>query len=116
MSDPASIELARCVVRIHCRHSAARPAARSESSADSQPLPRSRPESPATRESTYNRGAIPPVLPCWLHIKREHHPILDGEVGSFSLSRPPSRPPTQQRSAQAAGYYLKSLYSNRRTA
>ena len=31
----------------------------------------------------------------------------------FPTSRPPSRPPTQARSAQAAGYYLKSLYSNR---
>jgi len=28
------------------------------------------PETPASLESTYNRAAIPPVLPCCLHIKR----------------------------------------------
>jgi hypothetical protein len=32
---------------------------------------------------------------------------------AFRPSRPPGRPPTQQRFAQAPGYYLRSLYSNR---
>src|SRR5262249_14170643 len=37
-------------------------------------------------ESTYYRAAIPPVVP-WLHIKREHHPIRDGHVGSPHVGR-----------------------------
>jgi hypothetical protein len=36
-------------------------------------------------EPTYNHEAIPPVLPCWLHIKRRHHRILDGQWGRFSF-------------------------------
>ena len=56
----------------------------SESSAGClPPRPSSQPETPTSPESTYNRGAIPPVLPCWLHIKREHHPIQDGHVVSL---------------------------------
>ena len=83
-SDRGWIAPDRCVGRIRCRCSAALLGVRRESAGDrSRPRSSSRLEIPTTRESTYNRAAIPPVLPCWLHIKREHHPILDGHVGSL---------------------------------
>jgi effector-binding domain-containing protein len=50
--------------------------------------------------------------PLWFALQEKTTP--DGPVTSgiaFSLSRPPSRPPTQQRSAQAAGYDFRSQYS-----
>ncbi len=36
----------------------------------------SRPGTPPTPESTYNSAAIPPVLPCCLHIKRRWHRMV----------------------------------------
>ena len=58
-------------------------AARSESPSDRSPSrPPSRLEIPTTQNPRTDRAAIPPVLPCCEHIKREHHPILDGYVGS----------------------------------
>src|SRR6266581_1238905 len=46
------------------------------------PRPSTPREIPTARGSTCNRVAIPPVLPCCEHFKREHHPIPDGHVGS----------------------------------
>src|SRR5882672_6983739 len=101
MSDYHSSARVRCVGHSRCRRSGAGHGARSESSDDSPPRRSSRPESPTTQESTYNLVAIPPVLPCWLHIKREHHPILDGYVGSprrpgRRADRPPNSGPRRR--------------------
>jgi hypothetical protein len=111
-SDPDSIARGRCVSRSRCRRSAARRVARCESPTGRFPsrpsLPREVPTAPG---STYNRVAIPPVLPCWLLIKREHRQFRMATWDRDSTSRPPSRPPSLLRSAQAAAYCLRSLYS-----
>ncbi len=48
----------------------------------SLPRPSTPREIPTARGSTCNRVAIPPILPCCEHFKREHHPVPDGHVGS----------------------------------
>jgi hypothetical protein len=60
--------------------------ARSESACDPSPLYPAPPLAPrgirAAPESTYNRAAIPRVLPGWLHNKRERHRVVRCQVGS----------------------------------
>jgi len=86
MSDPDSIALGWCVDHSRCGCSGAHHAAQFElSGGRSLPCPSSRPEIPTNQESTCNRAVIPPVLPCCVHIKREHHPIPDGHVGSLFI-------------------------------
>src|SRR6266704_6290027 len=53
------------------------------------PKPR-QPQYPGTISTRSHRSS--PVV-CQ-HIKREHHPLLDGQVGSFSGVQAASRPPT----------------------
>src|SRR5215831_10934209 len=59
-----------------------------------------------------------PTCPPLLVAHQERTPSNSGWArwDRASSSRPPSRPPTQLRSAQVAEYYLTPLYSNRRTA
>lgn len=53
----------------------------------------------------------PPLLQAHQERTTPGGPVPSGIA--LPSSRPPNRPPTHQRSAQGAGSYLKSLYSNR---
>jgi len=61
---------------------------------------------PTGRESTYNRAAIPLALPCCEHIKRERHPIPEGQVGSCLNVQAAEQTGHPIVSAQAAMPYL----------
>jgi hypothetical protein len=120
MSAHASTGRGWCAGRIRRSGTDGRPGVQGGSSGAPSPLrPHSPPlphEIPAAPESRYNSFAIPRVLPCWLHIKRRHHPIPDGQWDRALSSRSPSRPPTPT-AVRAGGRVLTQvLYSNQRRA
>ena len=103
----------------HCSRSPGFLGARSGSSPGCQRPRRhsrsSRPGTPPTPESTYNSAAIPPVLPCCLHIQRRWHRMVrctwDRAEDPAAEQAPQERGPRRR-----PGPQLKCVYSNRRRA